>query len=260
MAELSDIRDAIEDDDKFLIYLNPYTSGGGQAAISTGNPDLADNVSIMVPGMLNHMGTLETPIERSEAIHENMSANDPDSDHASIVWMGYNAPLNGEYDPENAANDLVAFQDGLRASHEGDVPSHNSVIGHSWGGYVAGAADNPDIGGGLYVDSLAIIGAPASSVNHVTELSTDPENIHIIQGDDDWIEDFRDFTDFEEAPSLLEYQGMALHKDEFFADPDNPGQELGNRLAPEADTEHSGYFEDEETLTYLGEVLTGGQP
>lgn len=58
----------------------------------------------------------------------------------------------------------------------------------------------------------------------------------------------------------LEGFGTPLHDDGFFENPDNPGEELGNRLDPEADTGHSGYFTDEETLSYLGEVLTGGAP
>lgn len=260
LEQLQEIRDSIDGDDKFLIFFDPYARGGGQAAISTGDPDQADNVSTMVPGMLNNMGTLETPIERSEKLREQMVANDPDSEHASIVWMGYNAPLDGEYVPDNAANGLADFQDGLRATHQGRSPSHNTVIGHSWGGYVAGAADNPDIGGGLDADSLVLIGAPASSVDHVTELSMDPDDVHVIQGDDDWIEELRNHADFEGPGDLFEHQGLALHKDEFFENPENSDEEFGNRLDPEKDTGHSDYFEDEETLTYLGEVLTGGRP
>ncbi|MFC9090349.1 hypothetical protein [Nocardiopsis dassonvillei] len=79
--------------------------------------------------------------------------------------------------------------------------------------------------------------------------------MHVIQGDDDWIEDARDNFGL-----LIEGFGTPLHDDGFFEDPDNPGEELGNRLDPEADTGHSGYFADEETLSYLGEVLTGGTP
>ncbi|WDZ88911.1 hypothetical protein [Nocardiopsis sp. HUAS JQ3] len=51
-----------------------------------------------------------------------------------------------------------------------------------------------------------------------------------------------------------------LHDDGFFENPDNPGDELGDRLDPEAGTGRSGYFTDEETLSCLGEVLTGGAP
>ncbi|WP_150240966.1 alpha/beta hydrolase [Nocardiopsis quinghaiensis] len=255
LEQLREIQEATKgDDDKFLIYFDPFAPGGGQAALSTGNPDLADHVSTMVPGMFNDMGTLATPIERSEALHAQMAENDPNGEHASITWMGYNAPPT-HWDSRDGATALASFQEGLRATHQGDAPSHNTVLGHSYGAYIAGAAANPHIGGGLDVDSLVFVGGAGASVDHISDLTVDEENVHVIQGDDDWIENARD--DF---GLLIEGFGTPLHHDEFFEDPDTPGGELGNRLDPEADTDHSGYFTDEETLGYLGEVLTGGTP
>lgn len=254
-ARLEDIQEILEGEDKFLIYLDPYAVTGGQAAISTGNPDLADNVTTMVPGMLNDMGTMTTPVERSEAIYEQMEANSPDADHASIVWMGYNTPPAGGLSPDKAASDLVAFQEGLRATHQGDQPPHSTVLGHSFGALVVGAADNPDVGGGLGADSLVFVGGAGTSVDHISDLTIDEENVHVIHGDDDWIEKFRNWL----GPTLDSF-GAPLHHDEFYEDPDSSGEELGNRLDPEEDTGHSGYFTDEETLDYLGDVLTGATP
>ncbi|MET9794144.1 alpha/beta hydrolase [Nocardiopsis alba] len=250
---LEGIRTALEGDDKFLIYYDPDAGHAGQAAISTGNPDLADNVMTMVPGMFNNMSTMEEPLERSEAIHERMTAQDPESEHASIVWMGYDAPPFGEWDSVNSATALASFQEGLRATHQGDQPSHNSVLGHSFGAFVTGAAANADIVGGLEADSLIFVGGAGASVDHIGDLTVDEENVHVIQGDDDWIEDARDRLGI-----VIEGFGTPLDNDEFFEDRDNPGEELGHRLDPEEDTDHSGYFEDAETLDYLGDVLTRG--
>ncbi|MEV2277405.1 alpha/beta hydrolase [Nocardiopsis sp. NPDC049922] len=254
LANLREIRDAIEgDDNKFLIYFDPDASSGGQAAISTGNPDTAANVSTMVPAMFNDMGTMQEPIARSEELYTQMTESDPNGEHASIVWTGYDAPPFGEWDSTNGATALVSFQEGLRATHQGDVPSHNTVIGHSFGAYIAGAAANPQIGGGLDADSLVFVGGADASVDHIGDLSVEEDNVHVIQGDDDWIEDARDRFGI-----VIEGFGTPLDNDEFFEDPNNPGEELGHRLDPEADTGHSGYFEDPETLDYLGDVLTGG--
>ena len=257
LAQMREVEDALEGDDKFLIFYDPWATGGGQAAISTGDPDLADNVSTMVPGMFNHMGTIASPMERSEEFYEQMNENDPDSDHASIVWMGYNTPPDGEWDPQGPAEDLVAFQEGLRSTHQGDSPSHNTVLGHSFGAYVAGAADNPDIGGGLGADSLVLIGGPGSSVDHVTEFSTDVDDVHIVVGDDDWINWVRDFP---ADLSIDERFGRPMHHDRFYLDPEDRETFLGNRLNPWEDTDHSDYFVDEETLDCLGDVLTGEKP
>lgn len=254
LANMEAILESVEgDDDKFLIFYDPSAPGGGQAAISTGNPDLADNVSTMVPGMFNNMGTLETPIERTEEIYSHMNESDPNGDHASVVWMGYNTPPFGDWDSTGGATGLAAFQEGLRATHQGPEPSHNSVLGHSYGAYIAGAAANPEIGGGLDADSLVFIGGPGASVDHISELTVDEENVHVVQGDDDWIEKARERFGF-----VIEGFGTPLHEDQFYTDPENPGDSLGNRLDPEEETKHSGYFTDQETLEYLGEVLTGG--
>lgn len=248
--QLREIEEILTADDKYLIHFDPYANGGGEAAISTGNPDHADNVSTLVPGMLNDMGTLEVPIARSEAIHEQMQGDQPDADHASIVWMGYNAPIGGGFDPQESAERLVEFQDGLRATHEGDQPSHNTVIGHSFGAFVAGAADNPKIGGGLNADAMVLVGGPGASTDNITDLSMVPENIHIVLGEDDWINDARRW-------GLDEHFGVPLQDDEFFENPDDPGEELGNRLDPTEETGHSEYFEDEQTLDYLGDLMPG---
>ncbi|MFE1099898.1 hypothetical protein ACFW4K_05210 [Nocardiopsis alba] len=90
-----------------------------------------------------------------------------------------------------------------------------------------------------------------ASADHIGDLTVDGENVHVVQGDDDRIEDAR-------SPGVvIEGFGASLGKDELFEDRDDPGEELGHRLEPEEDTDHSGYFEDAETLDYLGDVLTG---
>lgn len=258
LGDLDLMREILKDDDKFLIDIDPMAPGGGAAVISTGNPDLADNVSTMVPGMLNDAGGMGVLVGRADDIHSSMNGNDPSSENASITWMGYNTPFSGGWSPGEAANDLNDFQEGLRATHQGGSPSHNTVVGHSFGGYVAGVAANPDfhgVPGDLDADALVLIGAPGASVQNVNDLSVDEENVHIIQGDDDAIETARELSGM-----ASDGFGTALHAEEFYADPENPGETLGNRLDPEEDTGHSGYFEDEESLGYLGDVLTGGRP
>ncbi|MDE3724655.1 alpha/beta hydrolase [Nocardiopsis sp. N85] len=250
--DLEEIKNMLEEDDgKFLIYLDPWAEGGGQAVISNGNPDIADYVTTVVPGMSNDMGTIGLPMQRAEDLYEGAREKDPDSEHATIVWMGYNTPPSAGFSPDEAASDLVDFQEGLRATHQGDTPPHTTVLGHSFGAYVVGAADNPAIGGGLGTDKLLLVGGPGASVDHVTELSTDPEDVHIVVGDDDWIisSGFIPGVDF----------GRPLHEDRFISDPDTRDP-VSNRHKPWNETGHSDYFKDEETMDYLTDVLTGGTP
>lgn len=79
--------------------------------------------------------------------------------------------------------------------------------------------------------------------------------MHVIVGDDDWINWARDL------PFDVSFDGdfgRSLRHDRFYLDPEDRETFHGNRLNPWAETEHSDYFEDEETLDYLGDVLTGG--
>ncbi|WP_159942085.1 alpha/beta hydrolase [Nocardiopsis sp. FR6] len=246
---LKEIREALEEEDTFLIYFDPL-SLDGQAALSRGNPDTADNVSTLVPGMLNHLGSLGTSIERADTILAEMDENAPGADNASVVWFGYDPPFPGDMSADDAGRDFAEFQEGLRATHQGDEPSHNTVIGHSFGALVVGAADNPNIGGGLAADSMVLIGGAGATVDNISELSMSEEDVHVVLGDDDWISTARGL-------GMDGSYGVPLHEEEFYQDPDNPGQDLGNRLDPSEETGHSGYFDDEQTLDYLGDVTTG---
>ncbi|WP_160050163.1 MULTISPECIES: hypothetical protein [unclassified Nocardiopsis] len=87
-------------------------------------------------------------------------------------------------------------------------------------------------------------------MDNITELSMDPDDIHVVEGDDDGI-DIRDRVDLTD-----EHFGEPLDNDEFFENPDDPGERLGPYLDPEEHTGHSGYFDDEQTL---GDVATGSR-
>src|SRR5699024_1697990 len=143
------------------------------------------------------------------------------------------------------------------STHQGDSPSHNTVLGHSFGAYVAGAANNPDIGDVPGVDSLVIIGGPGSSADHVAEVSTDVDDVPSVVGVDHWSNWVPDFA---ADLSIDERFGRPMHHDRFYLDPEDRETFLGNRLNPWEDTDHSDYFVDEETLDYLGDVLTGEKP
>ncbi|MFC8930944.1 alpha/beta hydrolase [Rhodococcus sp. NPDC057135] len=97
-----------------------------------------------------------------------------------MAWCGYDAPqsiphagLDGYAD--GGAGSLGRFQDGLRASHDG-VPSHNTVIGHSYGSTVIGAAASD--GRSIDADDLFFVGSPGVGMDRVEGLSLegiDPE-------------------------------------------------------------------------------------
>jgi pimeloyl-ACP methyl ester carboxylesterase len=97
-----------------------------------------------------------------------------------ISWVGYDAPddvmpnaMSDNY-AEGAKKNLDSFQDGLRESHQGE-PSHNTMIGHSYGTTVVGYAARDEH---LDVDDIVFVASPGVGVNHADELGIPAEHVH----------------------------------------------------------------------------------
>ncbi|MFC7446461.1 alpha/beta hydrolase [Rhodococcus daqingensis] len=156
---------------RFLLGID----GAGRAAVSLGNPDLADNVATFVPGTGSHLGGIGGDVDRSARMLDAANRADPLATTSVVTWYGYNAPqsipeagLDGF--AERGAPRLDGFQDGLRAAHQGQA-AHQVIIGHSYGSTVIGTAA---IGGGsLDVDELVFVGSPGVNAEHVSELHLD---------------------------------------------------------------------------------------
>ncbi len=166
--DLRAIKKQLEADDRLLLLLDTQTGVRPHAAIASGNPDTADNVATFVPGTGSRPSKMGTDMLRVEAMQ---TAAGPNT--SVIAWFGYDAPQSIWNDaPQHefaadAAPRLERFQDGLRASHEGE-PSNNTVIGHSYGTTVVGAAASG--GHVLDADQVVFVASPGSSVDHATEL------------------------------------------------------------------------------------------
>jgi pimeloyl-ACP methyl ester carboxylesterase len=108
---------------------------------------------------------------------------------AVITWVGYDAPQTIvpeaalERYADGAKQDLDRFQDGLRATHEG-APSHNTVLGHSYGSTVIGHAARDE---GLNADELVFVGSPGVGVGNAGELHFPTEHVHATVAEHDMI-------------------------------------------------------------------------
>lgn len=164
------------------------TAGQGRAIVAMGNPDTAANVATSVPGTGTNLGNAQDQLDRSDRMVQ--AAKEADSPSTSVVtWMGYDAPpgITDAASPsyaEDAAGRLDRFQDGLRATHEGP-PSHNTVLGHSYGSTVIGhaAAESP-----LAADELVFAGSPGVGVQHASDLNIPPEHVHATVAENDIIQ------------------------------------------------------------------------
>lgn len=162
-------------------------NGNGRAIIAAGNPDNSTNVATYIPGTGANLATVGGNLERSDRmLGAAATAGSPST--AVITWIGYDAPqdLPEATSPSYAAGakkDLDRFQDGLRASHEGP-PSHNTVLGHSYGSTVIGHTAH---GEGLDADELVFVGSPGVGVSNAAELNFPTDHVHATEAEHDRI-------------------------------------------------------------------------
>ncbi|MEV6674971.1 alpha/beta hydrolase [Streptomyces sp. NPDC051162] len=159
------------------------TKGRGHAVIANGNPDTATHTAVYVPGTEARLGKIGGDVKRMTDMW--LKANSmaaPSEKVSTITWLGYIAPKNahpfsrGElFVPsagdarfaENAAPDLNSFLGGMREVQGGADRSHTTVIGHSYGSTVIGAAS---IKGGLGADDIIADGSPGMLVKRADDL------------------------------------------------------------------------------------------
>ncbi|RNL82489.1 hypothetical protein EFW17_19430 [Halostreptopolyspora alba] len=241
LVKLEETLNGDDGDDYYLLALDPEEE---RSIVSRGNPDTADNVSTLVPGTGIGWEAMNGQLGRAESLHEAASAADRGSDHASIAWIGYDTPnwvqAASDWNARGGRDELIGFQDGLRATHEGE-PSNNTVIGHSYGSTVVGGSAQSSILGGEAVDAdnLILTGSPGAMSNNVEELDVDPDNVHTTRSEDD-----------EVVGDVLAW----AHGTDVTS-----GWYGANVFESEPGTGHSDYFDDPQSgqMRYMGEVIAG---
>jgi Alpha/beta hydrolase len=157
-------------------------NGKGRAAIAIGNPDKARNTAVIVPGTNSSVkgGWLFDGHNDAINLYSQSLKADPHQPTAVIAWMGYDAPEFDFQHPEQALADptklqqvgspwlareggalLAADVNGLAVTHDGSIPSHVTVIGHSYGSTtVADAFANS----GMHANDAVLIGCPGTDI------------------------------------------------------------------------------------------------
>ncbi|MDP9799203.1 hypothetical protein J2S43_007715 [Catenuloplanes nepalensis] len=169
LERLADQVAADADPPRFLVRFDPERDG--RAVVAVGDPDRSAAVVTCVPGMTSDLASLGGELDRAARLAEAATALDPARRTAAVLWLDYDAPdFVGEAAAETPARDaapaLHRFQEGLRASHEGD-PARQTVLGHSYGTLVAGVTAR-DLG--LDADGLVLLASPGAGVEHATRL------------------------------------------------------------------------------------------
>ena len=146
--------------------------GRATARVALGDPTTATHVVVLVPGTGSGVAAPLRALADARALHAAASAAAPPHTRVATVLDLHDAPptlveaaLAGH--AAAAAPALAAGVSGLVAANPG---AEVTVVGHSHGGAVAGAA----VAAGMPVDDLVLLGAPGASVAHAGELPLRP--------------------------------------------------------------------------------------
>ncbi|MCQ9183929.1 alpha/beta hydrolase family protein [Streptomyces sp. IBSBF 2953] len=210
----------------YLLGFSP--EGDGRAIVANGNPDTADHTAVYVPGTTSDLPGIEGNINRMVNVWHAADAKAPGQSVSTITWLGYEAPDDVVKDAPFAhyaydgAPAFRGFMDGLDASHSGAAASHTTVIAHSYGTTLVGAAAQT---GHLNADDLVFAGSPGVRVSGADELDVPRGHVWNEEADGDVVPDI----------------GRWGHGGDRFVIPSDP--EFGaNQMT--TDTEgHSGYWD-----------------
>ena len=161
-------------------------NGQGRAAIAIGDPDVAQNIAVIVPGAGSSVanGWLYGGHNDAINLYDQSSAAHPDTDTSVIAWMGYDAP-DGYSDPRVAepwlartgGAQLAQDVNGLWVTHSGQKPPHVSVLGHSYG---ATAVADAFAGSGMHANDAILLGSPGTDLaQHAADFHVDGGHVYV---------------------------------------------------------------------------------
>ncbi|MFI0976123.1 alpha/beta hydrolase [Streptomyces sp. NPDC021093] len=168
------------------------TKDDGRAIVATGNPDTADHQSVYVPGTGAELGNASGDLNRSVNVWREADANAGGKSVSSITWIGYDAPDDVVKDApfEHYAYDgapaFNQFLDGLETSHTGDEAPHRTVIAHSYGTTLVGAAAQT---GTLNTDDVVFAGSPGVKVAGADEMDVPKGHVWNQEAEGDVVPD-----------------------------------------------------------------------
>lgn len=251
------VQTALDRNDGVRRYLG-LIDNRGYGAVAIGNPDYAKRNAILVPGTGQDLAAFEGSDLKSLAMYNSAIVADPGlraGDVAVTTWMGYDRPVDlfEAAWPDRAwagAGAMDAFESGQRASHVGS-PSVDTVIGHSYGSTLVGAAASG--GHHLDADNVIAVGSPGMLVEHAGDLSLDPgANVYVMRARNDIIELVTDMT-LGHDPTADDFGATRL-----FAAAGPSSDPLG--LTPSVAAHSSYWSEGNPALLNLGAVIAGVPP
>ena len=266
--DLATVLSQVDKPDRYLLQLDTQSGSRTHAIIASGNPDTAGTVTTYVPGTGSRPSKIGGDMDRVEAMKSQAQysgAKNP----SVIAWLGYDAPegltnATQQHYADSATSSLDRFQDGLRVTHDGS-PSHNTVIGHSYGSTLVG--DAAAHGHTLNADSVMFVGSPG-----VTAMNASDLNLTGISHDDVANHIFASKAANDPIPFLYPEIGTGELPglDDFGPDPADPAQGFGAKVFTSdpgsshwyelgyGDHAHSEYWKaHSKSLIAIGDIIAG---
>jgi Alpha/beta hydrolase len=236
-----------------------------EAAIANGDVDTAANVAVFVPGMTTTVNgfmkgydqQMKHLQQRAESEDGRAHADQPAATTATVTWIGYQAPQNGDVlNPDKSvaslhlartgAAQLAPFLQGIGAAREQDA--HLTLLGHSYGSTTAGLALQQETG----VDDAVFFGSPGLGTNRADDLDLAPGHAYYIEAGWDVVGDLGVFG---MDPSHLSGIEHASARESTVLDP-----VTGERRTFAGVTGHNSYLVDDSTSQYNMSVIVAGEP
>lgn len=246
---------------RYLMQLDP--SGPNiLAAVSQNNPDDADHIGVIVPGMTTSVagngkdGSIADYDTHATVMRQSaQKAAAPGEKVAMVSFFGYDAPPSvleaSNTDMAQAgATKLANFLTGIDAAREhGAGDAHITVASHSYGSTTAGIAATL-VGDGV-IDDLVQFGSPGSGVQDVGEFHVPEGHMYVSA-----------------APYLHDMVQGAGPDGSFGKNPDTMDgyKHLSGDVGPAPSSyspwdQHSGYFKkDTQANRDIGRVIGGNPP
>lgn len=248
-------RAALSQGDAHLLAYDPEAyDGDGAVVVAYGDPERADEIAVVVPGITNDATTIDDVGVMARNVAAAATAAGAVRT-ASIAWVGYDAPSGRVTDlartvgtdaADEGADELRAFADGIAVrSPQAEV----TVIGHSYGATTAATAAHD----GLRADRLVLLGSPGAGADVARA-----EDLHLptwVASDDldpvTWV-GAGPAPRLGVDPSAVEFGAVRLP-----TDPTPPPHldETDRFVAP-----HNAYLTPGATLRAVGGVVAGDSP
>jgi hypothetical protein len=224
-------------------------SGAGRVAIGLGDVDKARHLAVIVPGMGQDAGKgVERTVDHAERLRQ-LADRESASTTAVVAWVGYAAPgwaqvpftTRARTGGRALAADMHALVAG-RTADGGDLP-HLTVVGHSYGSTVVGAAATSQR---LEGDDVVLLGSPGAMAADADELSRRRGHVFVGEATFDVVADLGVFG---ADPGDAGFGATRIRAD--------PGPDVSRRERLSGG-DHSHYFDaGSESLRNVARVVVG---